>query len=54
MLILAAQGHTNREIGNRLFLSRHTAKEYLRNAMRRLKVNNRTGAVHAARTAGLI
>ena len=31
---LAAEGCTNREIGRRLYLSRHTVKDYLSNAMR--------------------
>jgi DNA-binding NarL/FixJ family response regulator len=54
VLILAAQGHTNREIGNRLFLSRHTAKEYLSNAMRKLGVDSRVAAVVEASRRGLL
>jgi DNA-binding CsgD family transcriptional regulator len=53
-LTLAAVGATNVQIAETLELSPETVKAYLRSAMRRLKVNNRTGAVHAARTAGLI
>jgi DNA-binding CsgD family transcriptional regulator len=53
-LTLAAVGATNQQIAETLELSPETVKAYLRSAMRRLKVNNRTGAVHAARSAGLI
>ena len=52
--MLVAQGFTNREIGNRLFLSRHTAKEYLSNAMRKLGVDNRVAAVVEANRRGLL
>jgi DNA-binding NarL/FixJ family response regulator len=54
VLALAAQGYTNREIGNRLFLSRHTAKEYLSNAMRKLGVDSRVAAVVEANRRGLL
>jgi len=53
-LSLAAVGATNAQIAQTLELSPETVKAYLRSAMRRLKVSNRTGAVHAARSAGLI
>jgi LuxR family transcriptional regulator, regulator of acetate metabolism len=35
-------------------LSPETVKAYLRNAMRKLDVRNRTAAVHAARLAGVL
>ena len=54
VLALAAQGHTNREIGDRLFLSPHTAKEYLSNAMRKLGVDSRVAAVVEANRRGLL
>jgi DNA-binding NarL/FixJ family response regulator len=54
VLELAAQGCTNREIGARLYLSRHTVKEYLSNAMRKLEVDNRVEAVVEASRRGLI
>jgi two-component system, NarL family, response regulator DevR len=54
VLALAAQGCTNREIGTRLFLSRHTVKEYLSNAMRKLEVDNRVEAVVEANRRGLL
>lgn len=53
-LALAAVGATNAAIGVELELSPETVKAYLRNAMRKLNVTNRTGAVHIARKAGLI
>ena len=54
VLKLAAQGCTNREIGTRLFLSRHTVKEYLSNAMRKLGVESRVAAVVEANRRGLL
>jgi len=54
VLGLAAQGCTNREIGTRLFLSRHTVKEYLSNAMRKLGVEGRVAAVVEANRRGLL
>jgi DNA-binding NarL/FixJ family response regulator len=54
VLRLAARGFTNREIGSRLFLSRHTVKEYLSNAMRKLGVDSRVEAVVEANKRGLL
>jgi DNA-binding NarL/FixJ family response regulator len=54
ILRLAAEGFSNREIGDRLYLSRHTVKEYLGNAMRKLKVASRVEAVLKATHAGLL
>ena len=54
VLTLAAEGFTNREIGSRLHLSRHTVKEYLSNAMRKLGVDSRITAVVEAGRRGLI
>jgi DNA-binding NarL/FixJ family response regulator len=51
---LAAQGLTNREIGARLYLSRHTVKEYLSHAMRKLGVDSRVAAVVEAGRRGLL
>lgn len=53
-LALVATGATNAQIGEELGLTVETVKTYLRNAMRRLEVGNRTAAAHVARTAGLI
>jgi two-component system, NarL family, response regulator DevR len=54
VLQLAAQGFTNREIGARLYLSRHTVKEYLSHAMRKLDATNRVEVVRKATEARLI
>jgi two-component system, NarL family, response regulator DevR len=54
VLRLVAEGLTNPEIGTRLFLSRHTVKEYLSHVMRKLEVGNRIEAVRRATELGLI
>jgi DNA-binding NarL/FixJ family response regulator len=54
VLKLAAEGCTNREIGERLYLSRHTVKEYLSNAMRKLRVESRVEAAVEADRRGLL
>ncbi len=51
---LAAEGCTNREIGERLYLSRHTVKEYLSTAMRKLEVGSRVEAAVEADRRGLL
>jgi two-component system response regulator DevR len=51
---LVAEGCTNREIGRRLYLSRHTVKEYLSNAMRKLEVGSRVEAAVEAGRLGLL
>lgn len=53
-LRLAAVGASNVEIAVQLGLSPQTVKAYLRTAMRKLDVHNRTAAVHAARIAGVL
>lgn len=54
VLRLVAEGLTNPEIGKRLYLSRHTVKEYLSHAMRKLEVANRVEAVRKATELGLL
>jgi DNA-binding NarL/FixJ family response regulator len=54
VLRLVAEGLTNPEIGKRLYLSRHTVKEYLSHAMRKLEVANRIEAVRRATELGLL
>ncbi|HJQ47041.1 MAG TPA: helix-turn-helix transcriptional regulator [Amycolatopsis sp.] len=49
-----AVGASNVEIAARLGLSPETVKAYLRTAMRKLDVHNRTAAAHAAREAGAL
>lgn len=51
VLRLVEVGATNVEIAARLGLRPETVKAYLRAAMRKLGVSNRTAAVHAARAA---
>jgi DNA-binding NarL/FixJ family response regulator len=54
ILQLVAQGLTNPEIGARLYLSRHTVKEYLGHAMRKLNAGSRVAAALEAHRRGLI
>jgi DNA-binding NarL/FixJ family response regulator len=54
ILRLAAEGCTNREIGAQLYLSPHTVKEYLSNAMRKLDVDSRVAAAVEADRRGLL
>ncbi|MCF7552274.1 response regulator transcription factor [Pseudonocardia sp. WMMC193] len=52
VLRLVAVGMSNRDVAQATGLATETVKAYLRNAMRRLGVSNRTAAVHAAREQG--
>lgn len=54
VLRLVAEGLTNPEIGERLYLSRHTVKEYVSHAMHKLEATNRIEAVRKAVELGLI
>ncbi|AXB42077.1 helix-turn-helix transcriptional regulator [Amycolatopsis albispora] len=49
-----AVGLRNSEIADAMSLRTETVRAYLRSAMHRLNVHNRTAAVHAARQQGLI
>lgn len=49
-----ASGATNREIGQRLYLSPHTVKEHSSSIYRKLEVRNRAAAVKRAQQLGLI
>jgi LuxR family transcriptional regulator, regulator of acetate metabolism len=51
VLRIAAIGASNMEIAAQLGLSPQTVKAYMRGAMRKLGVHNRTAALHAARLA---
>jgi DNA-binding NarL/FixJ family response regulator len=53
-LRLVAVGASNLEIAARLGLRLETVKAYLRSAMHKLAVHNRTAAAHRARQAGLL
>jgi LuxR family maltose regulon positive regulatory protein len=54
VLQLIAEGLTNQEIANRLYLSLHTIKVHAHNVYGKLGVHNRTQAVTRARTLGLL
>jgi LuxR family maltose regulon positive regulatory protein len=54
ILGLIAQGLSNREISERLFLSLHTVKAHTRNIYGKLGIHSRTQAVARARALGLL
>lgn len=54
ILQLVADGLSNREIAERLFLAVTTVKWYVREILSKLHVNNRTQAVARARTLGML
>jgi LuxR family maltose regulon positive regulatory protein len=54
VLRLVAAGLTNREIGQRLFITEKTVKKHLSNILGKLQTTNRTQAVDQARRLGLI
>ncbi|MCU0306890.1 MAG: LuxR C-terminal-related transcriptional regulator [Thermoleophilia bacterium] len=47
-------GLTNREVGERLFISERTVARHVARVFARLGVSTRTAAVHVARERGLI
>jgi DNA-binding NarL/FixJ family response regulator len=51
-LELAAEGLTNAQIGQRLYLSEITIKQHLRAAYKLLGVRNRVGAVMLLKESG--
>jgi two-component system, NarL family, response regulator DevR len=44
LLDLVAQGMTNRQIGEEMFLAEHTVKNYMTSLLRKLRLNSRTEA----------
>lgn len=54
ILRLVADGLTNREIAERLFLSRYTVESHIKRIYRKLAVSSRTMAVRAGRARGVI
>lgn len=54
VLVLIADGLTNREIGQQLGMVEQSVKNHISNLLRKLRATNRTAAVTAARQAGLL
>ncbi|GAB3700538.1 response regulator transcription factor [Saccharopolyspora tripterygii] len=54
VLRLAAMGHSNPEIAERLLLARNTVKTYLQTAMQKLNARNRVEAIAKAHEARLL
>ena len=54
VLLLMAEGHSNKEIAERLFISIHTVKTHTTNIFSKLGVRRRTQAISRARATGLI
>lgn len=54
ILHLVAEGLTNREIAERLFISRYTAECHIKHIYKKLAVSSRTKAVNLARQRGLL
>ena len=54
VLALVAEGHTNREIGDRLFISEKTVSVHVSNAMAKLGALSRYEAAAAAQRQGLL
>lgn len=54
ILDLIAQGRTNRQIAEEMFLAEKTVKNYVTNLLAKLKMNSRTeAAIYATRKAGM-
>ena len=54
VLVLAAEGLSNRELADRLFISEHTVHRHLSNVYTRLGVSSRAAAVAVAAERGLL
>lgn len=54
VLELVAEGFTNREIAQKLFISENTVKNHLRSILEKLQTKNRQQAVHYALKHGLV
>ena len=53
VLLLVAEGHTNREIGERLFMSEKTASVHVSRILAKLDVSGRVEAAAVAHRLGL-
>lgn len=54
ILVLVAQGLSNKEIASQLYLSRYTVESHIKHIYRKLAVCNRTKAIDIARSLGLL
>ena len=54
ILELVAEGLTNRQIGEKLYLAEKTVKHYMTNILQKLQVNNRVQAALVAERGGLL
>lgn len=54
IVLLVADGLSNRQIARELFISEATVKSHLVHIYAKLEVDNRTGAVKVARRRGLL
>ncbi|MDP9135198.1 MAG: response regulator transcription factor, partial [Actinomycetota bacterium] len=54
ILSLVARGLRNREIGEKLFISEHTAANHIRSILRKTRCANRTEAASYAHRHGLV
>jgi len=54
VLVLLAQGHSNRDIAERLVLAEGTVKNHVSNILAKLQAENRTQAADIARRYGLV
>lgn len=54
ILVLVAQGLSNKEIAAQLYLSRYTVESHIKHIYRKLAVCNRTKAIDTARSLGLL
>ena len=54
VLVLVAEGHSNKEIAGKLFVSINTVKTHLQKVYEKLEVSRRTQAVEKAKSLNLI
>lgn len=54
VLSLVAEGATDKEIADRLYISQHTVKSHMRNILAKLHVSNRREAARYARHKGIV